>query len=240
MVVLLVLDLALIEEILIAIASGLFVTLAIWHKNREEAKSLQVRLKDVISAKSSLRDEFLMKTQALIQARQDFEMRQREQRGESIPTPLADALREVRISPTTLEEYERIVDRIQFSDEWREIYRVSQPEMARLRRVISVSSTLDRLPGKLSEFVRNVSLSLIAGLVSAFLVLSYALLLAFQRTDLQGILGIGLVSFPYYVWYGLISTIKMDDLEETIEQLSSASTFDELEKSGSILSTKLQ
>jgi hypothetical protein len=240
MVVLLIIDPYLVEVILLVIALGLFVTLAIWYKNREEAKSLQDKLKDAISARSSMVDEFLMRTQALIQARQDFEVRQREQRGETVPTPLVDTLREVPISPNTPEEYERIVERIKFSDEWREIYRVREPEMARLRRVIRLRSTLDRLPDKFSEFVHAVSRSLIAGLVSAFLILGYALLFALQRTDLQGILGIGIVSFPYYVWYGLLSTIRMDDLGEAISQLDSASTFEELEKSGSNLITKLQ
>jgi hypothetical protein len=240
MVTLVIIDPNLIVVILLAIASGLFVTLAIWYKNRKEAKSLQLKLKNAISARSSTVDEFLMRTQALIQARQDFEVRQREQRGETVPTPLVDTLREVPISPNTPEEYERIVNRIKFSDQWREIYRVREPEMARLRRVISLRSMLDRLPDKLSVFVHTVSQSLIAGLVSAFLVLGYALLFALQITGFQGILGVLIVSFPYYIWHGLLSTIRMDDLDEAIMRLDSVSTFEELEKSGSDLITKLK
>ena len=134
-----------------------------------------------------------------------------------------------------------MIEQIEFSDELSKIYRVYPPEMERLRRVISVSTVFERLPRRLSGLTKSVTWALVAAVMAAFSVIGYGAAMASGDGGVSNLMAFaGLVSGAYWAWYGLIAIPKLGDLNRSIAELASASTFDDVEKASSELITRLQ
>jgi len=164
---------------------------------------------------------------------------ERQKRGEPIPTTPPTTAAE---PPKTFEDYQRMIDQIQFSDEWKKLYQVRDPEMDRLRRVISLSAVLERLPQRLSTFVSRMSWALVAGIVLAFLIVVYGTSLASGWPDFSVTACVFsiIISGVFWAWYGLIAIPRLDDFSKGIDKLASSNTFEAFENSSVSLLTMLE